>query len=86
MHRKEKEDNNGIASWGGFCIDQWTITVQAGKIVLTFKLVIGIQGSMVPETRIRAMDAMSSTQDLKDENERWDVKLRTSVCNLIFTL
>lgn len=60
--------------------------MQAGKIVLTFKLVIGIQGSMVPETRIRAMDAMSSTQDLKDENERWDVKLRTSVCNLIFTL
>jgi len=60
--------------------------VQAGKIVITFKLVIGIQGSMVPETRIRAMDAMSSMQELTDENKRWDVKLGSSVCNLIFTM
>lgn len=32
------------------------------------------------------MDAMSSMQELKDENERWDVKLGASVCNLIFTM
>lgn len=82
-HNEDKEDDNSIASSGGFCIDQWTIPVQAGEVFIHFKLGIGVRGSMVPETRILPMSAMpgtrilpmsamSSTQELTDDKkEEW---------------
>lgn len=55
-------------------------------MVINFRFDIDVQGSMVAETRILAMTAILSTQELTDDKKRSDVKLAASSCDLIFTI